>query len=103
MLQIYVFDYLISADELLAKALQIIVFDYLISADELLAKALQIIATCISVSNNLCGKLVSSLELPIRFDINLKIRGNFKIVELFVTNFNLSSCEFFNLTVISLF
>ena len=38
------------------------VFENLISTDELFEKALQILETCLSVSNNSCGKLVSSLE-----------------------------------------
>ena len=33
------------------------VFDSLISVDDLLAKALQRLATCLLVNNNLCGKL----------------------------------------------
>ena len=33
------------------------IFENLISADELLAKALQILETCLSVNNNSCGKL----------------------------------------------
>ena len=37
-------------------------FDSIISVDDLLAKALRRFATCLSVNNNLCGKLVSSLE-----------------------------------------
>ena len=44
---------------------------------------------CLAVSNNLCRKLVSSLELPVIFD------GNFRVtsVSFFVADFNLSSCE----------
>ena len=35
---------------------------------KLFANALQRFATCLSVDNNLCGQLVSSLEWPIMFD-----------------------------------
>ena len=41
------------------------VFENLLSADELLANALWILGTCLSVSNNSCGKLASSLGSPI--------------------------------------
>ena len=36
-------------------------------------KNLRSLATCLSVNNNLRGKLVSSLELPITFDIRFKL------------------------------
>ena len=39
-----------------------------ILADEPFAKALRIFKTCVSFNKNLCGKLVSSLEFPIKFD-----------------------------------
>ena len=48
------------------------VFENLISIDELFAKALQRFVTCLLVNNNSCGKLVSSSELLIIFDDNLK-------------------------------
>ena len=48
--------------------------------------------TCQLFNNNLCGKLVSSLELPITFDDSLKITS----VSSFVVDFNLLSCEFDN-------
>ena len=48
------------------------VFDTLILAYELFVKALRRFATCLSVYNNLCGKLVSSAELHIIFDDSLK-------------------------------
>ena len=47
-------------------------FDSLILDDNLFEKALEIFATCLLVNNNLCGKLVSSSELPIIFDVNLE-------------------------------
>ena len=48
------------------------VFDRLISINELFAKALQRFATCLLVNNNLCEKWVLSAELPIIFEDNLK-------------------------------
>ena len=47
------------------------VFDRLVLTGELFAKALWRFTSCWSV-NNLCGNLVSSLELPIILDDNLK-------------------------------
>ena len=51
------------------------VFDNFILADELFTKAWWSLATCMSDKINLCGKLVSSLELPIifggRFNVTL--------------------------------
>ena len=41
------------------------VFDSLILTDELCAKALWRFLTCLSVNNNLCGRLVSTSQLPI--------------------------------------
>ena len=38
------------------------VFNNFILADELFAKALQSFESCLSVTNNLCGKLISSLQ-----------------------------------------
>ena len=69
-------------------------FDNLISVDVWLAKALRIFATCLLVNNNLCGKLVSSSELPIIFDDNLKTTS----VSFLIADFNLLSCEFDNFT-----
>ena len=66
----------------------------LISVYVWLAKALRRFATCLLVKNNLCGKLVSSSELQIIFDDNLKITS----VSLFIADFNLLSCEFDNFT-----
>ena len=48
-------------------------FDNSILAAKLSGKALWRIATCLSVSNNLCGKLVSSLESTIIFDERFKV------------------------------
>ena len=44
------------------------VFFSFILGDDLFAKALQSLETCASVNNNLRGKLVSLLEIPIVFD-----------------------------------
>ena len=49
------------------------VFDNSILADELFAKVLQSLETYVLVDNKLCGKLYSSLELPIRFDEGFKV------------------------------
>ena len=50
-----------------------LVFEHFVLADEPLAKDLQILETCISVSNNLCEKLISSLESPIKFAERFKV------------------------------
>ena len=65
------------------------VFDSLISVDELLAKALQRFVTCLLVNNNLCGKLVSSSELPTIFDDNLRNTS----VWFYIAKFNSLRCE----------
>ena len=52
---------------------QIFVFDNLISSQELFPKTLRRLTTCASVSNTLYGKLVSSFELPFMFDHNLRL------------------------------
>ena len=49
------------------------VFESFILADEPFAKTLRIFETCVLVNNNLCGKLVLSLELPIKFDEKFKV------------------------------
>ena len=72
--------------------LDIWVFDKLISVDDLSAKALRIFETCLLVDNNLWGKLVSSS--PIIFNHNLKTTS----VLFFIADFNLSSCEFDSFT-----
>ena len=48
----------------------------------------------ILVNNHLCGKLVSSLEVPIEFDERLKVTS----VLFFIADFNLLSCELDNFT-----
>ena len=49
------------------------VFDDFIPADEPFAKALWSLETCVSVDNNSCRKLVSSLESPITFHERFKV------------------------------
>ena len=53
-------------------------------------KGLQDLETCVLVKYNLCGKLVSSLEVPITFDERFKVT--------LVPFSNLLSCELYNLT-----
>ena len=48
-------------------------FDNFILVDELLGNALQILKICLSVNNNLFGKLVSLLESSITFYETIKI------------------------------
>ena len=67
------------------------VFDNLIPADELFAKTLRRFATCLFVNNSLRGKFVSSS--PIVFD-NLKAI----YVSFFIADLILLSCEFDSLT-----
>ena len=67
-----------------------LVFDNLISADELFANVLRRFATYLLVNNNSCRKVVSSLELPIIFDDNLKTI----LVSFFIAYFHLLTCEF---------
>ena len=63
-----------------------------ILADEPFAKALRIFKTCVSFNNNLCGKLVSSLEFPIKFD-----ESYFSSI-FFIADFILLSCKLDNFT-----
>ena len=49
------------------------VFENFILPDEPFAKALGILETCVSVKNNLCEKLVLSLESPTTFDERFKV------------------------------
>ena len=63
-------------------------------AYELYAKTLQILRTYVSVNNNLCGKLVLSLESPITFDERFRVTS----VVFFIPDFNLLACELGNAT-----
>ena len=56
-------------------------------ADEPFAKALRIFETCVSVNNDLCRKLVSSSELPIKFNERSKVT----LVPFTISDFNLSN------------
>ena len=49
------------------------VFENVILADELFVIVLQILETCVSVNNILCINLFSSLEFPIKFDERFKV------------------------------
>ena len=70
------------------------VFDNLILADESFEKALRILEICLSVNNSSCGKLASSLESPIILGDNL----NTTSFSFFIADFNLFNCEFDNFT-----
>ena len=50
--------------------------------------------TSVLVSNNLCEKLVSTLESPTTFDEKFKVTP----VPYFIPDFNLLSCELYNFT-----
>ena len=67
------------------------VFDNFILADELFANALWSLETWLSVKNDLCRKLVSSLEPP---------NDRFKVtsVRFFIPDFDLLSCKLDNFT-----
>ena len=49
------------------------VFENFILTEESFAKFLRIFETCVSVNNNFCGKLLSSLELPIKINKRFKV------------------------------
>ena len=49
---------------------------------------------CVLVNNNFCGKLVSSLELPITFDESFTVAS----VPFFILNFNSLRCQLYNFT-----
>ena len=57
-------------------------------------KALKLTNDNFCITNNLRGKLTSSLELPIIFDVRFK----FTSVTVFISDFNLLSCESNNST-----
>ena len=61
-------------------------------ADKLLAKVLQIFETFQSVNNDLRGKSVSSLPLPVIFDYRFIVIS----IALFVADFNLLICKLDN-------
>ena len=45
--------------------------------------------TCVLINNNFCGKLVSSLELPITFDESFKVTSG----PIFIPDFDLLACK----------
>ena len=59
---------------------------------ELFAKAFWRFETCVSVNNNLRGKLVLSLEPPVTFDESFKVTW----VPFFIPYFSLLRCELDN-------
>ena len=63
----------IPPDSITFKGTEDWVFENVILADDPFAKALRIFKTCVSVNNNLCRKLVASLEPPIKFDKGFKV------------------------------
>ena len=65
------------------------VFDNFILGDKLFEKTLRSLETCVSVSNNLCGKLVLSLEWLITFEERFKVTW----VLFFIPDFNLLNCK----------
>ena len=69
------------------------VYEIFLLADEPFAKALRILETCVSVNNNLCEKL-SSLESPTTFDESFQVTW----VPFFILDFNSLSCELDKLT-----
>ena len=78
--------------EVYLKILLIVLFyttDELISANELLENVLGNLETYLLIKNDLCGNLISSLELPITFDERFKVT----LVLFFIPDFNLLSCE----------
>ena len=66
-----------------------LVFDNLILAEELPAKALWRHKACVLVNDNLCEKLFSSTELPATFDENFEVTS----VLFFIPEINLFSCK----------
>ena len=58
-------------------------------------KTLQSLETCLLVNNNLCEKLVSSLEFPITFDKRFKATS----VLFFILDFYFLSYELDNFTL----
>ena len=71
------------------------VFDNFILVDEPFAKALRSLETCVLVNNNVCEKLISSLESSTTFDESFKVAS----VPFWIPDFNLISCELENLPV----
>ena len=70
----------------------LVLVDFVLS-NEFFPKDFRSLETCISISNYLCGKLVS-LESPFIFDERFKITS----VIFFDSDYNLLSCEIENFT-----
>ena len=68
--------------------------NYFLKIYETLCSHVKAMKTCVSASNDLCGKLVSSLELPITFDEKFKVTW----APFFIPNFGLLSFELDNFT-----
>ena len=71
------------------------VFDNFILTNQPFGNALQVLETCVSVNDNLYGKLVPSLEFPIKFDERFRVT----LLQFFIQDFNLLSCELDNFTL----
>ena len=71
-----------------------LIFDNFLLAREPFTKDLWSLESCILVNYNSCGKLVSSLESPIKFDESFKVT----LVLLFIPDFNLLRSELDNFT-----
>ena len=70
-------------------------FENFILADEPFVKALKILETCALFDNNLCGKFVSSLQIPIKFDEKFKVTSVlFFIADFYLLNYELDKCYF---------
>ena len=65
-------------------------------ADEQLTRGLQIFETCVSVNNNLCGKLMLLLESPTTFYEGFKVISE----PFFIPDFNFLSFELDNLIML---
>ena len=63
------------------------VFDNFMLAYELFAKVLQSLETCVSVNNNLCGKLVSLLVSQITLHERFKAIPDFNLLTFELDNF----------------
>ena len=70
------------------------VFENFVLSDELLRKGFQSVETCLSVTNTLCGKLVSSLVSSITNDESFKLT----LILRFIPDFNLISYKLVNFT-----
>ena len=68
------------------------VFENCTLSDESFVKALRIFETCASVNNDLCGRLVWSLELSIKFNESFKVIS----ISFSIFDYNLSSWELDN-------